>query len=942
VEYRILGPVEVRAAGVVTYVGGPRERRILVALLLNPDRVVSTHRLYEVLWGERPPLTAATQIRNAVSALRRHLAAANGGRSPVERADAGFVIRVGDDELDAVHFDRQARAGRALADQGRLPAAVAALRAATQMWRGPALGGLGAPVLDSEATALEERRRACLEQRIELDLALGHHAELIGELSRLVIEYPLWEHLAEQQIIALYRSGRRQDALDAFAAARDRLAEHAGLDPRPQLVRLQKAVLEDDASLSYVDSGRRGSRSSTPPATGLSVPADLPSDIATFTGRREQTERLDAVLASAQDGPTTTVVISSIAGMAGIGKTSLAIHWSHQVRGVFPDGQLYLNLRGYDPGMSIVEPADALHELLTALGVPASRIPAGLTARSALWRSVLSDKRMLLVLDNARDSEHVRPLLPGAAGSFVLVTSRSSLSGLIMAHGAHSLVLDALSEAEATDMLVRRLGAERVAAEPEAVSHLISLTAGLPLALAIVAARAAISPTLSLRTIADQLRDAGTRLDALNADETSTDIRAVFSWSYRTLGPAAQQLFRRLGAHPGPDVSTAAVASISGLPMAQVRPLLAELTRAHLLTEHTSGRYAFHDLLRAYAADLAHASDSVDERSDAIRRTLDHYLHTAQTADRLLDPTRDALTTTPPTDGVTPEEPSGPAQALAWFTTERRVLVRLVEQASSEAFHVHCVHMAWSLTTFFDRQGHWQDEIAAQGNALESAESLADPSSVIRSRRMLALAYARLLAYDEARGHYAEALRLCRDLGRRADEAHVLRGLAYVFELEGRYAEALASAEEVLEIYRATGHRAGEGYALNMVGWFRALLGEHEQALARCQEALEILVEADEAFGQAAALDSLGYAYHHMGDHRHALASYDRALDIYRRLGDLRFEADVLNHIGDAHEAACDVEAARDAWERALKILDDLGHPDADEIRAKLESTLVP
>ena len=475
-------------------------------------------------------------------------------------------------ELDAVLFERQARNGRILADLGRVPAAAAALRAAAQLWRGPALGGLGAPVLDSEATALEERRRSCLEQRIELELTLGHHGELIGDLSRLVIEYPLWERLAELQIIALYRAGRRQDALDAFAAARIRLAELAGLDPRPQLVRLQRAVLCDDVSLAILSNGDsdRGARTHSAGRPAQPVPAHLPADIAAFTGRRDQLDRL-GVLAEALDGPTTTVVISSIAGTAGIGKTALAVHWAHQVRTMFPDGQLYVNLRGYDPSGSTMDPSDAVREFLGALGVSAQRVPATLAARSGLYRSILADKRVLIVLDNARDSEQVRPLLPASPGSLVLVTSRNSLSGLIVAQAAYSLVLDTMTDAEARDLLVRRLGPQRVSSEPEALSHLIALTAGLPLALAVVAARAAISPTLRLDAIVDQLQDAGTRLDALSADETTTDIRAVFSWSYRTLRPSSARLFRLLGLHPGPDISTAAVASLSGVPVAEIR-----------------------------------------------------------------------------------------------------------------------------------------------------------------------------------------------------------------------------------------------------------------------------------------------------------------------------------------------------------------------------------
>jgi tetratricopeptide (TPR) repeat protein len=665
------------------------------------------------------------------------------------------------------------------------------------------------------------------------------------------------------------------------------------------------------------------------------VPRQLPAAAAYFAGRATELDTLTGLLDTAA-GSGGTVVISAIDGTAGIGKTALAVCWAHRVTDRFPDGQLFVNLRGFDPTGSPVTAADAIRGFLDAFAVPVERIPASLDAQAALYRSLVAGKQMLVVLDNARDSDQLRPLLPGAATCLVLVTSRNQLTSLVAADGAHPLTLDLLSPGEARDLLTRRLGPARVSAEPPAIDEIIARCARLPLALVIVTARAATHPTFPLSLLASELADAGARLTALDAGDPVTNVRAVFSWSYHTLTPDTARLFRLLGLHPGPDISAPAAASLAALPVSQVRALLAELTRAHLLAEPTPGRYTFHDLLRAYAAEQAHTIDPDEQRHTATHRLLDHYLHTAYTAERLLYPARDPITLTPPQLGTTPEYPADHQQALEWFTAEHPVLLAAVNHATTTGFDTHTWQLAWTLDNFLNLRGHWHDQVATQHAAVAAAYRLADPTAQARAHRNLALTCLRLGRFDDAHTQLRHALDLYAQADDRVGQAHTHLGLAQLGEQRGRPAESLDHARQALDLYRAASHRHGQADALNAVGWFQVLLGDHQQALTYCQQALTLHQELDDREGQANTWDSLGYAHHHLGHHTQAIACYQHALTLSRDLGDRYAEADVLTHLGDTHHAAGNPDAARDAWQQALTILDQLDHPDADAVRVKL------
>jgi tetratricopeptide (TPR) repeat protein len=632
------------------------------------------------------------------------------------------------------------------------------------------------------------------------------------------------------------------------------------------------------------------------------------------------------------------MVVSVVSGTAGVGKTALAVHWSHRVADRFGDGQLYVNLRGFHGNDSAVDPAEAVRWFLDALGVPPDQIPSSVSVQIGLYRTLLAGRRVLIMLDNARDADQVRPLLPGSSACMVVVTSRNQLTGLVATEGAYLLTLDVLARAEARELLAQRLGAARVAAEPEAVNSLVGLAARLPLALAIVAARAAAHPHFPLAALARELRESRGGLDAFAGGDQAADVRAVLSWSYRALSPAAARLVRLLGLHPGPDIATAAAASLADLPAARVRPLLSELTGANLITEHIPGRYHFHDLLRAYATELVHRPDSDAERRAATARMFSHYLHTAHAAAQLLDPHRLPITLDPLCPGVLPEELADREQAVRWFTTEHPTLVSAIGQAAGTGFDAQAWRLAGALVEFLARRGHWHDFAATQRTALIAAERLGDPAGQAHAHHGLGRAYGKLGRYQSAHAHYQHALNEFGALADRTGQGSAHLGTGWLFGLQGRYREALNHARLALDLYQSAGNRAGQANTLNALGWYHAQLGDHEQAIGYCQSALALHAELGERHGEANTWDSLGYAHHQLHRYQQAASHYRRAIDLYRDAGDRYGEAETLTRLGDTHRAAGALDTARDAWRRALTILDELGHRNAARARSKLRS----
>jgi tetratricopeptide (TPR) repeat protein len=630
------------------------------------------------------------------------------------------------------------------------------------------------------------------------------------------------------------------------------------------------------------------------------------------------------------------VVICAVSGAAGVGKTTLAVSWAHRVAGEFPDGQLYVNLRGFDQYSAPMDPAEAIRGFLDALGVPPHQIPTGLDAQAGLYRSLLSDRRMLVLLDNARDGEQLGPLLPGASRCLVIVTSRDKLVSLVATADAQPLHLDLLTATEARELLACRLGPARTDAEPQAVDEIIEHCSRLPLALVVTAARAATRPGFPLIELVAQLRQARGGLDAFTG-MGNADIRSVFSWSYRRLDPAAASLFRLLGLLPSPDVAIPAVASVAGRPTGEVRHLLTELTVASLVTEHGPNRYTFHDLLRAYAAELAHSHDSDSYRRAATRRLLDHYLHTAHAASRLVYPRRQDRTAPPPPDpravliDLTDHE-----QAMAWFTVEYPALVAAIQTAVASQFDTHAYQLAWALSVFLMLQGRWPEMIATQHTALDAARRMADGSAQAYAHRSIGMAAVELDDHAEADAHLQRALDMLGDLGDSTGAAQTHLGFSRALERQGRHREALRHSIAAHDLYQTAGARSGQANALNSIGWCHSLLGEYHEARAACESALSVVQETAEHWIEAAAWDSLGYVHHHLGDHTRAAVCYQRSLDLCRLLGDRPHEAETLIHLGETRHAAGDSDAARSAWRQALTIRTELNHPDTAQISAKL------
>lgn len=669
------------------------------------------------------------------------------------------------------------------------------------------------------------------------------------------------------------------------------------------------------------------------------IPHQLPSMIPHFVGRTHELDILNTQLdRAASGGDSGPVVITTIGGTAGIGKTTLALYWARRNIDHFPDGQLYVDLRGFSPTGTPRTAQDAVRGFLDAFQVPVDKIPATLDGQVALYCTLVEGRRLVIMLDNARDADQVWPLLPGSPTCVVLVTSRQQLGSLITHKKAKHITLELMTTTEARQLLTESLGPERIHAEPGAVDKLIQHCVGLPIALSIAAARVLLEPHLPLSVLVGQLREQRQRLDALSTgrDSPETDIRAVFSWSYTALSSNAARLFRLLGLHPGPDIDTRAAASLTGLPEPDTRNFLAELTRAHLVKQHIPGRYQFHDLLRAYATGQATAEEPEPQQRAALHRVLDYYLHTAFAADQNLSPHRDHITLEAPQSEVSPYQVTDHQQAMDWFTAEHAVLLAVIGHAPTYGFDTHAWKLSWTLATFLNRRGHWHDYTVIQQTAVAAADRLDDHAAQARANRELGRAHIRLGRDVEARTHLQRALTLYRDFGDCDGQAEIHLSLCWVCERQDQYTDALTHGQYARNLYRATGHRTGEGDALNAIGWYHTRLGHYQQALTYCQQAMNIFHELDERMGVAETLDSLGYTHHHLGQHTQAITCYQQALPLYHELGDRDGEADTLTHLGDTHHAMSNFAAACDTWQQALTILDQLAHPDADTVRTKL------
>ncbi|MGM1058423.1 ATP-binding protein [Saccharothrix sp. Mg75] len=664
-----------------------------------------------------------------------------------------------------------------------------------------------------------------------------------------------------------------------------------------------------------------------PPRTSV-VPCQLPSAPALFVGRAAEVDLLDRALVAAG--------VSTIGGAGGMGKTWLVLAWAHRHLDRFPDGQLFVDLHGFSPTREPMDPAVAVRGFLDALGVDPGRIPADLDAQAARYRSLVAGRRMLIVLDNAATSGQVVPLLPGGSTCTVLVTGRTRLSSLIDRHGARHLTLDVLTHDETHALLAARLGTARVVAEPDAVEELVGLCGRYPLALAITARNAATRPLVPLAEIAGELRELG--LEALDHDtDPAASLPAVLSWSLRRLTDEQRTVFALLGIAPGPDTTVSAAAALTGLPPARARKALSALEEASLVERRSHGRYAMHDLIRDYATTTAHDLPD-DVRQTALTRVMDFHLHTATTADHLLNPHHPFLPPAEPAPGVRPLPLSDDAAAADWLQDEHATLLATQHVAAALGHHRVVWHLAWALNNFHIRRGHLRDSLASWRAALDAAAHLPDPASRSRAHRHLGRACARLGRHEEAAAHLDRALDLATRHRDTVEQAHTHRVLAFSWGRRGDDRRALDHARHALDLYRAVGRPLWEADALNSVGWYSARLGDLDTARDHCHAALTLHRQHHDPDGEASIMDSFGLIAHRGGEHRQAIGHYRQALVRYRTLGNTYFLAYTLDNLGHPHAALGQHEQARTAWQEAMEFYREQGRDtDARRLRRQLD-----
>lgn len=667
------------------------------------------------------------------------------------------------------------------------------------------------------------------------------------------------------------------------------------------------------------------------------VPQQLPPAPRLFTGRADELEALTAALGDATQRGV-PVVISAIGGAGGIGKTWLALHWAHCHAHRFPDGQLFVNLRGFDPSGQPMTQAEAVRGLLDALGVAPQSIPVDLEAQVGRYRSLVASKRILIVLDNARDASQVAPLLPGSPTCMVLVTSRDRMEGLTVAHGVHQLAVGVLDDSDARGLLSHRIGQARVEAQPAAVAELLTCCAGLPLALSIVAGRAAATGLdFPLAVLAEELRDASTRLGALDTGDPKTALEAVLSWSYHALTGQQARAFALVGIAPGPNIGLEAAASLTDLPMAQVRAVLRALSRVSLVDDHTPGRYGMHDLIRLYAAKQADHDLAEAVREAALRRVSSYYLHTVYAADRLLDPHRESAELDPPMLGFPPRSFRDDTEALAWLDTEHPCLLSAQDLAVARGWQMLAWQLCPTLHTYHWRRGRFSKQVVVARAGLAAAQHTGVPAIQALAHRLLAEACAFGGQHAEAQFHLREALSLSERTGDLVSQAHTRRVLAWAAGHEGKIEQALEHITRALDLFQEAGDEEWEARALNQTAWYLALSGQYELASTRVDVALSLHRRHRNRSGEALSLGIKGLLAFHADHHTQAVGHYHQALTLLRETGHTYFEAQILDYLGDAHAALDTHDQARYAWARALELYRTQNRDaDADDVQQRL------
>jgi DNA-binding SARP family transcriptional activator len=998
-EFRVLGPVEVWHAGRPLDLGPAKQRALLAKLLQHPNQVVSAGQLIDAVWGQAAPASAPAILQTYVYRLRQALRPAvdpGTGEQLLRTRPPGYLLMVREGQLDLDRFQSMvAEATRATARDDHSTAA-RLLRSALSLWRGEPLANVASEELHREAAGLEELRLAALEARIEADLQLGRHRNLVGELTTLVGDHPLRERLHGQLMLALYRSGRSADALASYHRLRQTLTEELGLEPDADLQRLQRAILLAHPSLDPPEPVRPAygvQEGDQPPGAGMPAPAatippvrphQLPPDSASFAGRARELAQLMRLLG--QPAPDAPMVIVAINGLPGVGKSALATRAAHRLAARFPDGQLYIDLQGATAGLAPLDPGEVLGRFLRTLGVDGRNLPGEPEERAGLLRSLLAERRVLAVLDNAATAAQVRLLLPASPGCAVLITSRRHLADL---DGAVDLHLDVLDGGEALELLARQAGPHRVTAEPVAAAEVARLCGRLPLALRIAGARLAARPGWSVSTLAGRLRDERLRLDELELEGLA--VRASLQVGYRELldrdreGAAdTPRALRLLSMLDGADVGVPVAAALLDRSAQATEAALERLVDANLLDSTAPGRYRFHDLVRLFARERASCEDPEPDRAAALARALRCYLSAARRADRLLRPGQPPVPGDPPPDGV---ELGDQAAALDWLETERANLSAAIRQAAAGPAAPEVTwELAAALFGLFDLRGSWEEWEQVNRFALQAARDRGDRGGEARALRDLGAIAWRRFRLEEATDHLTRSLELLRAIGDRGGEARTLNSLGLVLTACRRYEDAAACLDRSLALFRAVGDRRGEGHVLNNLGDLYRLRGRHDEAviflrgdLAICrelgdrrgeaitlsnlgevhrdrragaeafdhhQQSLAICQELGDRRGQGLNLDGLGEALRLQGRHAEAVALLRQGVALLRAAHDRHGEADALSHLGLALDDLGDRGEAASCLRRSLWLFEQVGAPEGDDVRdlmrlRRLEEDLV-
>ncbi|GHH76443.1 AfsR/SARP family transcriptional regulator [Promicromonospora soli] len=935
VWFQLLGHVSARSERGQVPLGSARQRAVLAALLIEPGVHVSVEQLVDRVWGTTPPRSARQTLHSYVSRLRSVLG--DEGGPLLERRSGGYVLEADESAVDLQRFRALVAQARGADDDH----AGALWQEAMGLWQGRPFADLDSDWLRSVAVRLEAERLAAVLDHNDLLLRSGEHAGLLPEVGTAARAHPLDERLAGQLMLALYRCDRQADALAHYRLVQERLADELGSDPGPTLRELYQRILRHDDELaaptevpgpasydpgsSEVDGAAGGDAAEgVPVAVERSRrPAQLPLDAAGFTGRADEMRRLDELLSDASaDRGRREVVVTAISGTAGVGKTALAVHWAHQVADQFPDGQLYVNLRGYDPDQPM-RPADALARFLAALGVAERDIPLDSDERAARYRSELAERRMLIVLDNAGSVAQVRPLLPGSGTSLVLVTSRDSLAGLFAVHGAHQVGLDLLPAAEAVDLLHRLIG-DRVVTERAAAATLAEQCARLPLALRVAAVLATPRPDRSLADVVAELADRQERLELLDpGGDPYAAVHAVFSWSIQHLPEQAAHTFRRLSLHPGPDLDPYVAAALTGLEPNRARRILETLVSAHLLHRTGAGRYGMHDLLRAYAARLATALDTEHERQTAERRLLDYYQGAAYAAVSSLYPAEVQYQPDGTPDAPLPDL-SEPTSAREWLRAERGCLAAVAEHAADRHDDRYVVGLALILHRYVN-SAHPVDLFVVNAHALRAAEEAGNLAGQAQVLRQLGVGHSQAGRYETALEHFHRALALFQQSGDLVGEAHTLTNLASIDHRRGDHKVAREGHYRALAVARRAGDRFAEASVRNNLVGVEAGLGNIDAAYETCRQALAIFQDIGARYCEAIALNNLANTELERGEYTTAAERLRRSLATAEALGIVTMRAYVLDSLGMLHLYLEEPDEAASYFGQALVVCRETG-----------------